>query len=60
MTTNTERPEYIRRAARFIAETRLEDLSPAALDRGRWITADCIPVIAAGMAMPEVREFVKR
>ncbi len=60
MTTPSERPDYIRRAARFIAETRLEDLSPAALDRGRWVTADCIPVIAAGMAMPEMRELVKR
>jgi 2-methylcitrate dehydratase PrpD len=56
----TERPEYLRRTARFIAETRLEDLSPAARDRGRWIMADCIPVIAAGMAMPEMRELVKR
>jgi len=60
MTTPSERPDYIRRAARFIAETRLEDLSPAALDRGRWVAADCIPVIAAGMAMPEMRELVKR
>jgi 2-methylcitrate dehydratase PrpD len=60
MTIPSDRPDYIRRAARFIAETRLEDLSPAALDRGRWVTADCIPVIAAGMAMPEMRELVKR
>jgi 2-methylcitrate dehydratase PrpD len=60
MTTNPERPEYIRRAARFIAGTRLEDLAPAARDRGRWIIADCIPVIAAGMAMPEMRELVTR
>jgi 2-methylcitrate dehydratase PrpD len=60
MRIDAERPEYIRRAARFIAETRLEDLSPAARDRARWITADCIPVVAAGMAMPQMREFVKR
>lgn len=60
MTTTSERPEYLKRAARFICETRLEDLSPAARDRGRWITADCIPVVAAGMAMPEMRAFVER
>ena len=60
MTANPERPEYIRRTARFIAETGLENISPAARERGRWIIADCIPVIAAGMAMPEMREFVAR
>ena len=60
MTTSPGRPDYIRRAARFIAETRLEDLPPAARDRGRWVTADSVPVIAAGMAMPEMREFVRR
>ena len=58
--TDSERPDYIRRAARFIADTRMEDLSPAARDRGRWVTMDCIPVIAAGMAMPEMRDFVRR
>lgn len=58
--TNSKRPQYLERAARFICNTRLEDLSNAARDRGRWVTADCIPVIAAGMAMEEMRAFVKR
>ena len=60
MTATNVRPDYIRRAARFIADTGLEDLPPAARDRGRWVTADCIPVIAAGMATPEMRELVAR
>jgi 2-methylcitrate dehydratase PrpD len=55
-----ERPEYLDRAARFICSTKLEDLSDAARERGRWVTTDCIGVVAAGMAMPEMRELTKR
>ena len=60
MTDCPERPEYIRRAARFIADTELADIPLAVRERGRWIIADCVPVVAAGMAMPEMRGFVTR
>src|SRR5436853_184240 len=54
------RPPYLDRLARFAAETKLSDLSAAARDRARWILADCIPVVAAGMQQPEMRAFVDR
>ncbi len=52
------RPAYLDTAAEFICDTRLADLSPEALERGRWIVADCIPVIAAGMQTQEMKAFV--
>jgi 2-methylcitrate dehydratase PrpD len=54
------RPEYLQRLARFAAETSLTDLTAAARDRARWVLADCIPVVAAGMQQPEMRAFVDR
>ncbi|HEV7799638.1 MAG TPA: MmgE/PrpD family protein, partial [Burkholderiales bacterium] len=58
--SNTERPSYLEKASRFICETRLEDLSSAARDRGRWVIADSIPVIAAGMRAEEMGALVAR
>src|SRR5688572_5782463 len=54
------RPEYLQRLARFAAETKLPDIAAPARDRARWILADCVPVIAAGMQQPEMRTFVER
>lgn len=52
------RPAYLDTAAEFIVDTKLSDLAPEALERGRWIVADCIPVIAAGMQTQEMKAFV--
>ena len=51
-------PQYLITLADFAANTRLADLSAAARERGRWIIADSIPVIAAGMQQTEMKAFV--
>ena len=57
---SSARPAYLERLAEFAARCRLDDLSAAARDRARWVLADCIPVIAAGMQQPEMKSFVER
>ena len=52
------RPAYLDTAADFIVGTRLTDLSADALAHARWILADCIPVVAAGMQTREMKAFV--
>ena len=52
------RPAYLDTVADFIVNTRLADLNADALERGRLILADCIPVIAAGMQTREMKAFV--
>lgn len=56
--SNIERPAYLERVSQFLYDTKLLDIGPAALDRARWILADCIPVIAAGMQVPEMKALV--
>jgi 2-methylcitrate dehydratase PrpD len=56
---NSERPAYLDRASQFLFSTRLADIDAPALDRARWIFADCIPVIAAGMQVPEMQALVQ-
>lgn len=56
--TRFDRPEYLATIADFAANARLETLGTAALERTRWIIADCIPVIAAGMQEPEMKALV--
>ncbi len=53
------RPAYLERVSNFIVNTTLEDLTPGARDRGRWVIADSIPVIAAGMQTPELKALAK-
>jgi 2-methylcitrate dehydratase PrpD len=53
-------PPYLETTSRFLSRTRLSDLSEDAKDRARWIIADCVPVIAAGMQQPEMKSFVAR
>jgi 2-methylcitrate dehydratase PrpD len=55
-----KRPAYLVQLAGFAANSTLPELSPAARDRARWVLADCIPVIAAGMQQPEMKTFVDR
>jgi len=58
--TDRTPPAWLVTLAEFATHTPLSALSPAALHKARWILADCIPVIAAGMAQPEMRTFVER
>ncbi|MEK6591688.1 MAG: MmgE/PrpD family protein [Pseudomonadota bacterium] len=53
-------PAYLTTISRFVCEARLGDLSAAARERARWVIADSIPVIAAGMQQPEMKSFVAR
>lgn len=53
-------PAYLTQLAEFACTTSLATLSDAARDRARWVLADCIPVIAAGMQQPEMKRFVSR
>lgn len=53
-------PPYLRQLAEFACTATLETLSDAARDRARWVLADCIPVVAAGMQQPEMKKFVSR
>lgn len=54
------RPEYLRTLAEFAAGTPLSAICEAALTRARWVIADSIPVIAAGMQEAEMKAFVAR
>ena len=54
------RPKYLTTLAKFAAGMQLSDISEAARIRARWVIADSIPVIAAGMQEPEMKAFVTR
>lgn len=53
-------PPYLVQLAEFAHATTLAALSDAARDRARWVLADCIPVIAAGLQQPEMKKFVDK
>jgi 2-methylcitrate dehydratase PrpD len=48
---------YLQELAAFASGAALADLPPAALARTRWLIADSLPVIAAGMQQPEMRAW---
>lgn len=50
-------PEYLNTLAQFAGSADISSLSVAARERARWIIADCIPVIAAGMQQREMKAF---
>ena len=54
----SDRPEYLKKLAAFSSDASLRTLDPEVIDRARWIIADSIPVIAAGMQMPEMKSLV--
>jgi 2-methylcitrate dehydratase PrpD len=60
MMTSRIPPPYLETIGRFLSGATLADLSPQARDRARWIVADCIAVIAAGMQQPEMKAFVAK
>jgi 2-methylcitrate dehydratase PrpD len=51
-------PEYLTTLAEFASAAVLGDLSDGARDRARWVIADSIPVVAAGMQQPEMKALV--
>ncbi len=53
-------PHYLTTLAEFAAGTQLNDISTAARERARWVIADSIPVIAAGMQQAEMQALVAR
>ncbi len=53
-------PQYLTTLAAFASRTGLASLSAAARERARWIVADCIPVIAAGMQQREMQALVAK
>ena len=52
------RPAYLEALAAFCADTSFAALPPAVVERTRWILADSLPVIAAGMQVPEMKALV--
>ena len=50
---------YLQDLAEFACRTRLADLPPKVLERTRWLVADSLPVIAAGMQQPEMQALLK-
>ena len=53
-------PHYLTTLAEFAAHTQLTDISAAARERARWVIADSIPVIAAGMQQTEMKAYVAK
>jgi len=58
--SNRTPPRYLATLAEYAASTGTSGVSKAALDRGRWIIADCIPVVAAGMQEREMKALVAK
>lgn len=50
-------PHYLDKLAQFICGARLADIDETTLRHGRWVIADSLPVVAAGMQMPEMKAF---
>ena len=50
-----DRLSYLQELAAFACRTRLADLPAKVLERARWVVADSLPVIAAGMQQPEMQ-----
>ncbi|OGA39614.1 MAG: hypothetical protein A3G24_25335 [Betaproteobacteria bacterium RIFCSPLOWO2_12_FULL_62_13] len=53
-------PDYLRALADFVCRIRISDLPSSVIERTRWVIADCVPVIAAGMQTAEMQAFVAR
>jgi hypothetical protein len=53
-------PPYLDTLSHFLCSITLDGLTAEAMERARWIIADCIPVIAAGMQQPEIKAFVAK
>lgn len=51
---------YLQELARFACGARLADLPGKVFSRARWLIADSLPVIAAGMQLPELQALSAR
>lgn len=54
-----DRLSYLQELAAFACRTRLADLPAKVLERTRWVVADSLPVIGAGMQQPEMQALLK-
>lgn len=54
------RLSYLQELAGFACRARLADLPAPVLARARWVIADSLPVIAAGMQQPEMQALLQR
>ena len=54
------RLSYLKELAGFACRARLADLPAKVLERTRWVIADSLPVIAAGMQQAEMQALSKR
>ena len=52
-------PEYLQTLSRYLCEAKLEAFPSHVVDRGRWVVADCLVLIAAGMQADGMKRFVK-
>ncbi len=57
---NQTAPRYLKVLSDYVSETRLEDLPGEVIERGRWVIADCLLLIAAGMQAAQMRDFARR
>ena len=53
-------PAYLQALSTWLVRTRLEDMPPEIVERGRWIMADCIAAVVAGLRVPEMRAFTAK
>ncbi|MBC7803546.1 MAG: MmgE/PrpD family protein [Candidatus Parcubacteria bacterium] len=53
-------PDYLEQLAGFACRARFADLPAAVLQRARWVVADSLPVIAAGMQQAEMQALSGR
>jgi 2-methylcitrate dehydratase PrpD len=53
-------PPYLETIGRFLSSATLPDLPAQARDRARWVIADSVAVIGAGMQQPAMRAFVDK
>lgn len=60
MMPEAERPAYIERTLDFVLAARFDALPADVLDRTRWIIADSLATIAAGMQEPALRALADR
>jgi 2-methylcitrate dehydratase PrpD len=58
LTIHAREDAYLDELGRFAAEVALTDLSDRAHERIRWVVADSIPVIGAGMQVGEMQALV--
>lgn len=54
----TREDAYLDELSRLVVDASFADLSDRARDHVRWVVADCLPVIGAGMQVGEMKALV--